>query len=143
MAIENHLRALFLTKEAITDIVGEDDPSGQIARVFYDVVPQGTVLAAISITMISGFRTNTLTGPDGWANPRVQIDCYAPTLSQASTLANLVRRTLNGYKGTLENTRVGDAHLMSERTFFDPVLKLHRKSLDFTLWHTEETAAPV
>lgn len=48
----------------------------------------------------SGFA-DSLDGPSPLVQAEIQIDSYAPSFAQAHSQADLIRRTINGYSGTV------------------------------------------
>jgi hypothetical protein len=61
-------------------------------------------------------------------NTRVQIDAYADTYAQAQTVGAAVLALMSVWS-------VQNVNLMSQ-DFFEPDAKLHRCSMDFSIWHS-------
>lgn len=69
---------------------------------------------------------NTLQGPSDLQNTRMQIDVYAKTYGGAQQLAGAVRAALLG--ATFINLQ------LSEQDFYESEVRLHRVSLDYSIW---------
>jgi hypothetical protein len=107
-------------------------------RLDWGLRPQGSVLPAITLTLISRVRDQTFRGRSGLARARVQIDCWETSYGAAKMLARTVvtaSDTLNSWAGgpflgafiDSERDDVGDAQ----------PAPIFRTSLDFVVWHTE------
>lgn len=69
-------------------------------RIHPDHLPQGTIMPAIALWVISENALDQLTGPLGMDQPVVRAECYSTTRLGANTLRLLVREHLAGYSGT-------------------------------------------
>jgi hypothetical protein len=69
------------------------------APVNWVVHPQGQPLPGVVLTVVSASEGMTMQGPDGLSAARVQVDCYAPTYTQAKTTSRAIVAALNGYQG--------------------------------------------
>jgi hypothetical protein len=136
--IENHISELLSTSAAVKALVGGEEDSSK-SRVYYMQAVQNGDMPCIVINKISGVRSHVLTGPDGLANPRFQIDSIAKTYTEAKRLADAVRQTLDGYRGTLKETAVHGCSLDNERDIFENAIQppLYRIVMDFMVWHSE------
>lgn len=76
---------------------------------------------------IHGERISDLQGDAGLGNPHFQIDVYAQTASQASTLKDAIRVALLA-EPTLNAIMVG------ESAMFDFPTRLFREIQDFSMW---------
>lgn len=66
----------------------------------FGAVPQGASYPQIVLTVVDLVSNNTMQGPDGLLQGRVQVDCYANSYGQATLLSRSVRDTLDGYRQT-------------------------------------------
>lgn len=106
-------------------------------------------LPAIVYQRISGFRFKHLRGGEALARPRYQVDCWAQTHDQATTLGNLVRQRLNGFSGTWTDmdspeTVVSIVILFeTEQDLFEEDILggLCRHSADYFLYHSTASGA--
>lgn len=97
MSIADTLKTRLKAVSDVTDLIGEDTA----ARVFTQYQPQGSALPHVVIETFSGNSYEHLSGITGVAENRVQITCYGETETAAASLADLVRRSLQGYRGTV------------------------------------------
>lgn len=89
--MEEELRSLLLATSAVTDIVGD--------KINWGSMPQGQEYPGVALHVIDEVSENTMTGPDGLLQGRVQVDCYALTYRQAKLLSRAIRTRLDGYRG--------------------------------------------
>ena len=92
-----------------------------------EVAQTGDVAPYIVHTQFAGVRVNSLAGDSGLANPRFQIDVYAPTKAQSTTLKAAIRRAV------LAEPLLG-AVFLNEGSGFEPDTKLYRYRQDFSFW---------
>lgn len=85
----------------------------------------------------------------GFTSRLVQFDIYAATALEADTLMETLRENLDNYKGNMgtDNLFIRGAFLESERDdLIDPVdasqTGKHRRTADFTIWHSESVSQP-
>lgn len=128
------LRSFLLSYSPISDVVG--------ARVFPIKLPQGTTADSIVYNRISGAGDYTLQGLSGFANNRMQIDAWAPTADKATTLANLIRDRIDGYRGEMGTDSppaitVHGVFMADQREDYDDEAQLHRMSRDYFINFTE------
>ena len=91
-------------------------------------VAQATDIAPYIVHMqFSGARVSSLAGDSGLANPRFQVDVYAPTKAAASTIKNAVRLAI------MAEPLLG-AVFLNEGSGQDPDTKLYRHRQDFSFW---------
>lgn len=106
-------------------------------RIFPVTIPQDPIYPLILYTKISGMRDHILQGPSGFAHPRFQIDAFAETYTAAKSLANAIRKALDGYRGTVLDTRIGSCLIDSERDIYESEIKIYRVSQDYLIWCEE------
>lgn len=116
---------------------------GGISRIYPIMLPQGVRQASIVYTKISGEGDYTLRGPTGYAQPRFQIDAWAPGPSPdaAVALANRVKDALDGFTGAIgtgENAVfVQGIFVAGEREDYDDATEMFRVSRDYIIHHDE------
>jgi hypothetical protein len=112
-----------------------------VARVFPVVLPQGTKLASVVYTRISGQGDYTMQGPSGYARPRIQIGAWAPKADDAVILANRVKDRLDGYAGAMGSggnvVTVQGVFMSDEREQYDDVVQMFGVSRDYFIHHEE------
>ena len=106
-------------------------------RVYPRKLPQNVLRPAISFEQISGPRSMNLVGPDHLANPRWQISCWDSTEEGSGALVELVRKSLEGLRGSLGGLVVYGIFVIDERGLFESESKLYRSDLDVLIWHPE------
>jgi hypothetical protein len=130
------IRARLLASGAIAALVG--------ARVYPLRLPQKPTFPAIVLLRVSGIRATHLHGAASLARPRVQVDCWAPTLDQAAALGALCRQQLENYSGPYTDTE-SPATTITVQTVFDEEHDLFdedinggtcRHSADYFVFHS-------
>ncbi len=81
----------------------------------------------------------SLDGPSGLAHPRIQIDVWADTYAAVKAAATQVRLALDGYAGTVDGVVIKAVILNGDGDRYEDHPKRHRVSMDFTIWHQEES----
>src|ERR1044072_9333300 len=71
------------------------------ARVYPIKLPQGTTGASIVYTRVSGQGDYHLHALSRFASHRFQIDAWSPTADGATSLADLIRDRIDGYRGDM------------------------------------------
>jgi hypothetical protein len=139
--VRSALRAYLLGSGAISSAVGGE-------RIFPIRLPQGVVQPSIVYTRISGEGDYHNQGSSGLMRPRVQIDCWAQTADVATSLANLVKVRIDGYRGgwpygsdsPQAEIQVHGVFHEGEREQYDDAMKLYGISRDYFIWHKELTS---
>ena len=120
---ENMLRNTLLGSTALTAIVGN--------KVFPMVMPQGTLLPAVSFQKISGVPANCLYGPTGLEEITVQIDAWAMSLSVVKNMAKAIRAVMPTTGVTW------GARLTMDEDLFDAEAKVYRICMSYDVWFLE------
>jgi Protein of unknown function (DUF3168) len=93
---------------------------------FPNLAAQDAVPPYIVYQRIVSITHNNLQGPSDLQNTRIQIDAYAKTYAQVQLLAAEIRQAMQG---------AGFINLqISEQDFFETEVRLHRVSLDYSIW---------
>lgn len=130
--MENGLYSHLSGDSTITDIVGTNIYGGQVA--------QHATAPFVRFFRVGAYRVHSTLGPNGLANPRMQIDCYASTYQGVKELADAVRKSVNGFRGAMGSVNIGGSRLVSEFDSFDNDEQIYRISMDFSFWFTEATS---
>jgi hypothetical protein len=122
------LRSFLLADASIAAAVG--------VRVYPIKLPQGTTAVSIVYNRISGGGDYHLQGLSGFAHHRFQIDAWASTANAATSLADLIRDRIDGYRGDMgtDSPPVVTVHgifMADQREDYDDEAKLHRMSRDY------------
>lgn len=100
------LRTALLGSTAVTSVIS--------TRIFPLLAPASAALPLVTWRRAGIAREQTLAAPMGV--PRVTVDyvVYGTSYEQARTVADAMRRVLDGYKGTSDNTVVHHTSLENE-----------------------------
>jgi hypothetical protein len=132
-SIDESLVGILQASSTVTAICGQ--------RIYPLFARQTAVKPLVVYQRISSVREHAQDGPAGLARPRFQFRCVGNSFSQARSLADAVRASLDGYKGTAGGVVIGaitcenevdleDVATDSEATAFSVLL-------DFFVWHGE------
>ena len=116
MTVETTLGACLLAWPALSGI-----------KVRAEVAQPTDATPYIVHTQITGTRVNSLKGDSGLANPRFQVDVYADTKAQATSLKRAVREAI------LANPDLA-ATLIPEGSGYEPDTKRYRQRQEFSCW---------
>lgn len=95
--ISGSIRTLTLADASVSSTVG--------TRMYSDYLRQSATLPAITYFVVDTVTNQHLTGIANASQARIQIDCYAASRSAANSLADDVRRALQGQNHTLAGTQ--------------------------------------
>ena len=113
------------------------------ARIFSGVVPQATVLPAISVMEVVSTEVPTIdaTAPTTIVDSRVQVTVIASTYPNAKTVHALARKACNYQRGTLAGYSVISVRRVNNGPdFTDPEAQICIQSIDFSvLYHEPNT----
>ncbi|MDA3835853.1 MAG: DUF3168 domain-containing protein [Spirochaetales bacterium] len=126
--IESALRYILINDATVSAIT---------TRCYPVMLPQYPVYPLILYTKISGDRDHHLQGPSGHAHPRFQVEAWSESYTGAKTLADAIRKALDGYSGTAAGTKIWSALIDSERDTFESVISVYRVISDWFVWHEE------
>jgi hypothetical protein len=131
--IRKALRSFLLADAAIVAVI--------VDRVYALRIPQGIKSSSIVVTRISGPGDYHLQGPSGLMSARIQVDAWATTADAATTLANLVKDRLDGYRGTVGTggniITVHGVFVADLREDYDDDAELYRSGRDYFVHHLE------
>lgn len=112
-----------------------------ISRIFPIVLPQGTKLASIVYTRISGAGDYKMEGVTGYSRPRYQIAAWAPTADAAVALANMVKDAIDGYSGPMGSGAnaifVQGVFCADQRELYDDIVQMYGVQRDYFIPHGE------
>lgn len=124
-------------EEAIVALIKSQSPAIAGGRIYPVVAPQNATYPLITFEKISGERVRALEGPLGRARPRIRFHCWAEKYADAKTLANQVRRLLDGFAGTVSGVQIDSSTLDSEQDLYEDQVDTHQIVLDFFISHLE------
>ena len=96
-------------------------------RVYPLTAPDQVVKPYITYQRISSNSENVLSGNSGLTNTRMQIDVYATTYAEATSIAVQVDALMSAW--SVQNVSI------QLQDFFEDQVKLFRISHDYSLWH--------
>jgi hypothetical protein len=104
----------------LTDIqsrlVADAGVSAITTNISLSVSNEGDTLPRVTIHTVSAAHKHHTTAATGKVVGRVQIDCHAGSPVGSEALAEAVRQSLDGYRGTVGATFVSMCHLDDERS---------------------------
>lgn len=117
--------------------VGNDADGG--IKLFPMNVPQNTALPSARYFVVG--KSFDYTKDDFAAkveNPRVQLDIFSDSYSEAQTIFAAARSALDGYIGTIDGINVSRIYIVNENDVFEPEkdgegIQIFRKSADFII----------
>lgn len=129
--MEEALIAILLASPAVRAIAD--------ARIFPGMVPQGEVMPAVVVNVISGARQYADDGEVGLADVRIQIDAWALTFTDAKRLGRAVTAALSGFDGQVNDVEFQSVTQEDERDLQEGGSNAaeyrFRNSRDFIVWH--------
>ena len=128
-----------MIEEGLYAFLAALSPAPAAGRIYPLMLPQNHTLPAVTFTRIAATRTRSLDGPSGMARAVFQVDAWAATYGGAKTLAETLRQALDGHRGAMGSETVGGVLLTAERDLFDHETGTYRVSMDFAIWHQEES----
>lgn len=100
------LRTALLNSTSVTSIVG--------SKVYPLLAPASASLPLVTWRRSAISREQTLSNPMGVPRVSVEFAVYGTSYEQARQLADNMRRVLDGYSGTVDNTQVRQTSLENE-----------------------------
>lgn len=127
------LRAYMLSDPTVQGLVG--------TRIYPSVLPQNALFPSITMQTISAARRPTMRHNDDLPRKRVQIDCWSPRIEEAERVAEAIRELFHYYEsgeiGESPGLYVAAVFAEDERMLYDSEPKLHRVSVDYSVFHVE------
>lgn len=131
--VRKALRAFLLADAPIVAVI--------VNRIYALKIPQGAASPSVVLTRISGPGDYHLQGPSGLMGLRVQVDAWAATADAATSLANLIKDRLDGYRGTMgsggDAVTVHGVFVADLREDYDDQAQLYRSGRDYFVHHLE------
>jgi hypothetical protein len=139
--IRPFLRSLLLANSNISTAV--NDPDGK-KRIYPTILPQGVTADSIVYTRVTEFETLTMERSTGLVSARYQLDAWSSSADRATTLANLIKEQIGGFRGQIVvGSDFADIQLIevvNGRDDYDGVLFMYRVSKDYFIWYEERNA---
>jgi len=138
MTIEEAIMTYLLAYSGLTALVGR--------KIFYEELPQGTVLPAVSIIKISDVKDHTLTSQLENERPIFQFTCFALTKASSRLVANQLKLALQDYSGTLSGIEIQKIELQNELsnldTTSDGTVRVYTEDLEFEINYINKLTIP-
>lgn len=114
-------------------------PASRITPV---AMAQNSALVAISYFRVDGPRVYSMSGPSGYAFPRIQIDVWGRDYPEVKNVTERVRQALSGYRGVIAGVTVQSILFLGEVDFADDQDELlpneaYHIAMDFRVHHNE------
>lgn len=129
MSIESGLYTHLTNDPDVSALVGD--------RIYPLLVPQDASLPAIAYQRISTGREEAHTGPSGLCSARIQLTCIADSYESAKSVADAVRKSLDGFSGTMGTFEVGACFVVNDRDDWASSFDVPVVRLDVIIWHKE------
>lgn len=126
------LRAHLAADTTISGLVG--------TKIYGDDAPQDAVFPCVVMHLISNQRMYLLDGPNGQAQARVQVDCWAETKLAAIAIAEAVRVAVENVRFNYGAAIVGPTRLDGERdleSLLQQVPQARGRAIDLLIWTSE------
>jgi hypothetical protein len=131
--IEPSLISYLAADSAISARIASGSPL--VARIFPEILPQNTILPAITFTRIGSQHPEQLAGDPDLSFAQFQVSCWAATAKLAAEVAACVRIRMQGVGGTdFQKVSIDD-----ERSDYEPDTLLYRQDVDFTIAYAESS----
>ena len=132
---EGAIYSILSSSSTVTSYV----PSERITPVS---LAQNSALVAITYFRVDGPRVYSMSGPSGYAYPRFQIDIWGSDYPEVKNVAQIVRETLSGYRGSIVGVDVQAIVFLGEIDFVDDQDELlpeesYHIAMDFRVHHNE------
>lgn len=129
--IESAIRTLVLQASDITDEIGTR---------FYPLrLPQQSEIPACTFQMIADVPSHNLSGPQGHVRTLLQIDTYAATYAKSVEVADLIRKQIDGYAGTVSGTIITSVQRASALSTYETGIDQYRMTTDYRIGYYEES----
>lgn len=131
MSFEADFRTFLLSASGVSSLVGD--------RVVWSELPDGSPRPVITLWTISSNPEYTMAGANGLEQRRVQIDCWAMTLTEAKALDAAIADLVDGFKGAVGSTFLQGAFVVNRDESRDPSIgspaqRYFRARLDLLVW---------
>jgi hypothetical protein len=96
-----------------------------------------SIYPALTYARMTGVREHTTTGPSGIAHPRIQIDAWGNDYKTVKHLANVVRISLDGFRGPIGDVPISEIDFENDQDLYEHETRSFHVASDFTIWHRE------
>lgn len=112
-------------------------------RIYPGSAPTSAEMPYITYAVVSGNHEHHMTAASGLVNHLIQFDVWASSYLTLAPAADELRKSMDGFNGGQMGTvEVRSAMLQDEADEFVPATDasqegVHRRRMDFSIWHTE------
>jgi len=107
------------------------------ARIYSVALPQDYTLPAVFFRMISDQTERTLSGHGGKARTTFEISYCAITDTAAETGGEIIRKALDGFRGTVSSVQIQSTIMTDRRDEFEQDMNIFRRVMEFKIGHIE------
>jgi hypothetical protein len=122
-----------------TFVTAQVDVAAIIGTRFYAVViPQEPPYPVIVHQRMAGPRERAADGPTSSVESTYALTCWAKSYAEATTLARVLRKALDGTRGPLGDVSIGWATAEEGQDLYEETLKLFGRVVQLSIQHTED-----
>lgn len=107
MSLKSSLITYLKTETNLTDLVGD--------RIYIGYAEQDAALPFVVAHQIDGVHEHHMAAATGFVQGRFQFNCHAQTTVSAENVAEQLRQSLDGFRGTMGSVFVSTCHMDAER----------------------------
>ena len=116
---------------ALTNLVG--------TKIFPGMAPPRTAMPYITYFKVSDYRVHAMRGDPGLAGPRIQVDVWSTSFTQAKSISIQVRTALQDFSGSTGGVAFQRIFFEDENSFTEMDLETdeptYHISQDYFAWH--------
>ena len=128
--IEPAIVTLALADPATAALIG--------TRIFPLLLPDDCQKPAVSYRLVSTLDQNTLDGPLGLVQVRLQIDSWGDAYADAKNVAQALYNLLDDYTGTVGTVAIANIWRDAESTGFDQTVRAYYVQTDWMILFTDQ-----
>lgn len=125
--IESALSSRLLADTDLTDLIS--------TRLWPMRVRQGADTPHVAFYKVDTLTDHAYNTSDNLVGSRFRFDCFAKEMKVAKTVAEIIRTSLDAYKGTILSETIYGILYLDEFDGYDDDTELFITSIDFRVWH--------
>lgn len=106
-------------------------------RIYSVKLPQKFTLPAVVFRMTSSQTERVLSGNSGKARTTFEISYYDTTDTAAEAGGEIIRKALDGFRGTVSSVQIQSTIMMDRRDEFDYDIESYQRIMEFKIGHIE------
>lgn len=123
MADARDFAALVAADSGVQSTLGYDAESPAQVKFYASPAPEGVSLPLATYFVVSGDPTNKISGRPQSDRLLIQIDIFSRSKAESMAIADAIRAAVDT-----------TSQLLNFRDLFEPAIKAHRVSQDFSYW---------